>query len=101
MRMTSKEKSRRHRAKKRNEIILLLGGKCCECGAIEKLEFDHIHPRTWKAQELWSNIRYRKYMEEAMKGIIQLLCRSCNSRKGIPLRPDFWDSTEDLNDPIL
>ena len=32
--------------KRRNQAIAKLGGQCVYCGAINKLEFDHIDPAT-------------------------------------------------------
>lgn len=67
-------------------LIDHLGGKCVECGEVERarLEIDHIHGRTWdvKAKSRWS--RVARYWREAAEGLLQILCKSCNSSKGDP-----------------
>lgn len=75
---------RRHRAAFRQRLIDLLGGECVECGATEKLEFDHRVQRDWVGVDLWSNHKLRKYAEEIAEGKIELRCWSCNARKGKP-----------------
>ena len=51
-----------------NELKSKYGAKCAYCGNIEKLTIDHIIPRSKGGSDLTSNL--------------QILCKSCNSRKG-------------------
>jgi len=44
------------------------GNHCVECGAIENLSLDHIHPWSLGGPDTYENLR--------------VLCRSCNSSKG-------------------
>jgi hypothetical protein len=50
---------------RRDMAILVLGGKCVDCGSIEKLELDHILPsakilsvssRTWSKLAYWTEV---------------------------------------------
>jgi hypothetical protein len=43
------------------------GGACCACGAVEKIEYDHIIPVSRQGPSTFENV--------------QLLCRPCNRRK--------------------
>jgi len=61
--------------------VKMLGGRCVECGATERLEFDHIDPRSKRfeiadklAQYAWPHI-----MVELAK--CQLLCNTCHIAK--------------------
>lgn len=68
----------------RGKLIHFLGGRCKECGTEDELEPHHIVPRTWKSSEVWRTKRLRLYLEEAARGDIVLLCRSCNATIGQP-----------------
>ena len=52
----------------RQQVLARDGYRCRQCGATERLEMDHIHP--------WS-----KGGEDTLENL-QVLCRSCNFRKG-------------------
>lgn len=91
MALTKPEIDRRYRLRLRLTLIAVLGG-CCEwCGETDpdELEADHLETREWRARDLWSHQRTKKYIEEAIAGKVQLLCRSCNAMKGEPLPADI------------
>ena len=68
--------------RKRQALIEKLGGKCAWCEATEDLEIDHIHGRDWTPREVSSDTRALIYEQEAEDGLLQVLCKSCNSSKG-------------------
>ena len=78
--------ARRHRWAERERARLLaqLGGRCVACGSMARLEFDHINGRTWDVTLLDPAQRLRRYRAEIAQGLVQLLCRACNVRKGAP-----------------
>lgn len=62
--------------------ITLLGGKCVHCGTTDRMEFDHIDPRT-KTFEITDKIAqyaWWRIIEELKK--CQLLCFKCHVEKG-------------------
>jgi 5-methylcytosine-specific restriction endonuclease McrA len=79
--MASRQVEYYHR--ERLALITKLGGKCNECPEtdFDKLEFDHIEPRTWVAKAFSSSARIARYKREAKRGKIQLLCGRCNKAK--------------------
>lgn len=70
--------------RKRTLFIARLGGSCVDCGATEKLEFDHLKPRTWVARHRDSSWRMSTIAAEIEQGLIVLRCAECNKRKGAP-----------------
>lgn len=52
----------------RNRILSKFGNKCCKCESTEKLEVDHIIPVSKGGTDFEHNL--------------QVLCRSCNAKKG-------------------
>ena len=68
--------------RQRQFMMQALGNKCDDCGTDEWLEFDHWNGRNWsmRAKSQWA--RTRILMEEFQKGLLRLLCRSCNARDG-------------------
>ena len=76
---------RRYHAR-REKLVEVLGGKCCDCGTTETLELDH-DDRALKSFNLakalsgWSDARVA---EEADK--CTLRCTQCHSRKSITER---------------
>ena len=61
-------------------LIEQLGGKCVHCGALDRLEFDHIEPAT-KSFNISSGYhkKWAVLQEELSK--CQLLCNSCHIAK--------------------
>jgi len=75
-------RNKRRAVTRRRNLIAKLGGKCVECGAVGNLEIDHIEGRTWDIRSKGSDSRVAIYEREAEEGKLQILCKSCNSRKG-------------------
>lgn len=69
-------------------LINELGGKCAnpECGEseFEKLTFDHIYGKDYETTGLSTDQRMCRYMKEHKLGLIQVLCLTCNSKRGDP-----------------
>jgi 5-methylcytosine-specific restriction endonuclease McrA len=80
----SKEYSRNYykeRYERRMQLYRdFLGGKCVRCGAVDRLEFDHIDPATkrWDVTDHWSS-SLGLVLSELVK--CQLLCRPCHNEK--------------------
>ena len=72
----------------RLRLITELGGKCAnpECGETEyeKLTFDHIYGKDWEATGLSTDQRMCRYVKEHRLGLLQVLCLTCNSKRGCP-----------------
>lgn len=72
----------------RYALIYELGGKCVvpECGEeeYEKLTFDHIDGKDWETTGLSTDQRMTIYRREHKLGLIQVMCQSCNAKKGDP-----------------
>lgn len=83
--------------RKRTELLMSLGGLCAGCGEkdYDKLQFDHIYGRKWEIRSRCSTVRLSAYTREIEEGLIQVLCVSCNSRRGTPPPPVFVDEIED------
>jgi hypothetical protein len=65
---------------RRQDAVQRLGGKCCMCGSLERLELDHID-RSTKALEIskmWS-VSKARFEAEVVK--CQVLCRECHAAK--------------------
>jgi GDP-L-fucose synthase len=71
-----------------DQLVQSLGAKCVECGEVEleKLSLDHIDGKDWTACKKDLSARVCIYRREAKAGLLQVLCRKCNSRKGDPRR---------------
>ena len=80
---------------KRDELFVLLGGKCVDCGSTEELEFDvvlaaygdrHHNKMDWS----WRMSFYRKMFD---LGNLALRCKRCNVKKGndLHLNPTLVD----------
>lgn len=73
-------KRRERKAKHKQHLIDMLGGKCCGCGTTENLQFDHLDRKT-KEFNISNHLagKLEKLEEEAKK--CQLLCKSCHQVK--------------------
>ena len=70
-------------------MIRVLGGTCRGCGASVCLTFDCIKPTGDKHHRLSSVGRVCYYRDQMRRGNLQLLCASCNSKKGANPEPPF------------
>ena len=70
-------------AELRAEIEKLIGPRCAACGSEGEWDVDHKGGgRTYSARRMNSIARLRRYLEDAKKGIVQRLCKSCNGADG-------------------
>jgi hypothetical protein len=79
-----KESRKKYQRKLREEILHLLGDKCCRCGFSDAraLQIDHVHGGGSKAlKHPWKE--YRKILKAIKAGSkdYQLLCANCNQIK--------------------
>lgn len=88
MSKAAKEWAKRARFK----LIHALGGVCANGDCLEteyeKLTFDHIYGKDWEATGLSTDQRMLRYLKEAKQGLLQVLCHSCNSKKGDPRKQE-------------
>lgn len=77
-------KRQKEYAKRLRQKLLEELGNRCPCGATEDLTFDHKYPedKVGYSQAKGSDSRMYEYRKLASLGRIQILCRSCNTRKG-------------------
>ena len=68
--------------RKRRELVAVLGGVCAWCGTAEQLEFDCIRPMGDRHHKYDTSHRMSFYRRQHAAGNLQLLCCSCNGRKG-------------------
>lgn len=70
--------------KKRDELRIILGGKCVTCGTTKKLEFDVIIPinNNDHHRKLSWDSRMRFYIKQHQHSNLQLLCKYHNGLKG-------------------
>lgn len=66
--------------RKRQTFIMLLGGECVQCGATQRLEFDHIN-RSEKLFTITSCWDYPAQVMLAELAKCQLLCKPCHKAK--------------------
>jgi 5-methylcytosine-specific restriction endonuclease McrA len=67
---------------KRDQMMNLYGGECAHCGATENLTLDALNPTKRRAHHrMDSSARMSWYSAQHRKNNLQILCRSCNSRK--------------------
>lgn len=76
----------------KQKLLGLLGSQCQQCGSQEDLEFDHLGPtKRYESSRLSQLDRLRKYLREAERQELQVLCRLCNQKKGKPPPPPDED----------
>lgn len=69
-----------YKAKKKQQAIDMLGGRCVSCGTVERLEFDHVNrDRVGMTVTTLIGHSWKKVLEELKK--CQLLCQPCHSKK--------------------
>lgn len=73
-----KEYQRIWTAKRRAFAKAIFGNRCCLCGAVDSLEFDHINKNDKISHTIWT-WSSKRVKEELLK--CQLLCHSCHSVK--------------------
>lgn len=73
-----REYNRQWRAARRAKWMASVGAWCRMCGATERLEVDHIDPRTKVHHAVWTWSQKRRDAELAK---CQLLCRACHQKK--------------------
>lgn len=88
-----------------DQLILILGGRCAECGRKDRivrfrkgphsskrrrghlLEINHKFGRDWEPRKTSRWQRAIIYRREAAEGLLNLLCRSCNGSYRPPRVP--------------
>lgn len=70
----------------RARLITEMGGCCQFCLAMDysRLEFHHLHERTWVTRHLSRWSRLVRYRQEFAAGQIVLACSLCNKKLGKP-----------------
>ena len=69
-------------SRRKDALYAFLGNCCSQCGTTEDLTADHKSgSRDWEPRDVHSTKRMRIYLQEAMDGKIQLLCRAHNASK--------------------
>ena len=84
----SRELNTRLRYEKKNFIIENLGSKCCECGATNCLEIDHINPGLKKDRKCLYVCSWDRIQSEMNN--LQLLCSSCHHDKSQLQKNAAW-----------
>ncbi len=81
---TWRARVRRYVERGRYALMVQLGGVCVRCGADDQLQFDHVNGTPIVLERTSQHRRLSHYRELAARGEIQLLCASCNRKKGRP-----------------
>lgn len=66
----------------RARLVAQLGGKCCDCGATEDLQFDCRVPCGDAHHGMDTSARMSFYHAQFQKANLALRCAKCNSAKG-------------------
>lgn len=79
--MNNYDYKKKARARNKDKAMQLLGNVCKNCGSIDKLEFDHIDPKTvtFRIGSYQLSYSWAKIEEEVKK--CQLLCKDCHWEK--------------------
>ena len=79
--MNHNERNKRYYHEKREQMIMMLGGKCVNCGETnhDLLEFDHINPFT-KNIDVSAHQTSTQFIQTELSKL-QLLCRKCHKDK--------------------
>lgn len=81
----------------RQRLFAMLGGCCDECGEVCGLEINHIYtPRGYVPRKLGSYQRNLRYLKDAKQGLVNLLCKECNSRYRPKPRPQPADAPSEV-----
>jgi hypothetical protein len=70
-------------------MVAQLGGKCCDCGATDNLEFDCLRPMGRRHHGMDTSARMCFYRKQFRAGNIKLRCSRCNSLKGALSEADW------------
>lgn len=80
-----------HREWVRKRRASFFHGKCCvKCGSIQRLELDHIDPKTKVTHAIWTWSEERRNNELAK---CQVLCHDCHMTKTLAERPKTTHGT--------
>ncbi len=80
--MTSTQRHALRAARKRAELLRVLGERCARCGSLERPELHHPHGRNWTPRRHNRWTRINKYWRDFEAGNLELLCQQCNGRDG-------------------
>lgn len=87
-------------AKERERIMQILGKRCRRCGVDFCLTFDCIKPTGDGHHRLSSVARMTYYREQFRRGNLQVLCSSCNSKKGATAEARYQMPTNQSGNPV-
>lgn len=75
-------------AKRRVELIQLLGGHCIDCGSFEELQFDHADAvsKSFDIGKRLDSAPWKMILEEADKCVLR--CKACHDHKSKVFRDD-------------
>lgn len=71
--------------RRRDELMILLGGKCVTCGTTKSLEFDVVIPLSDNHHKIEWSWRISYYWKQYYAGNLKLRCGFCNRSKSISM----------------
>lgn len=81
-------------------IRLILGGRCCRCGADQRLELDCIVPQGHRHHAAGIAQRASFYRRMLRAGNLQLLCSTCHTRKtALDMGITLTSSVKEIEEP--